>query len=575
MAEFRTTTPLEREQILQRGTVVENWEQLFVSEDFNALQLFASHLSGTIYLDSCARIFSSSVSNYAIGKGALIDGVVRMECSEISSFGNGVEVAPLNENGGRTIKIFSAMSAQTAYLATIYRHNAQLVERLEKLVDEYATEHSASIGEVGAESQIVGVKIIRNVRFGARVRVEGSSWLSNATLLDGAYCGVDVKARDFIAVENSRVDNGATIERCFVGENVILSNGFTAVDSLFFASSHCENGEAASIFAGPYTVSHHKSSLLIAGMFSFFNAGSGSNQSNHLFKCGPVHQGVHMRGCKFGSSAYVMLPAIDGAFTTVIGSHSSHHDTSDFPFSYLINKDGRSMLLPATNLSSYGYVRDVEKWIKRDKRTIKRDIVSLDEHNPYITEMMVRGVNAINTLYDKGSSSELYIHGNVAIRESSMRRALTLYNKGIASSIGAMLSLDAPTKPEQGRGKWLDVAGQYITQQSVEEIVEQIIGDQNLALCDIDAHFKEFERHYLAYAYDWAMGLLTQLLGHNPSAEEVEQAIAASQRSRDELMKMALRDKQKDNVAAMMLSYGLDSDDSALREADFNAVRGL
>ena len=41
---------------------------------------------------------------------------------------------------------------------------------------------------------------------------------------------------------------------------------------------------------GPYTVSHHKSSLLIAGMFSFFNAGSGSNQSNHLFKSGAVHQ---------------------------------------------------------------------------------------------------------------------------------------------------------------------------------------------------------------------------------------------------------------------------------------------
>ncbi len=575
MAQYRTTTTQEREQISQRGTIVENWAQLFVSEDFNVSQLFASRLSGTIYLDSGARVLSSSVSNYAIGRGATIDGVVRMECLEDSHFGNGVEVAPLNENGGRNIKIYSTMSAQTAYLATIYRHNAQLTHRLERLVDEFAKEHSASIGQVGVESHIVGVKIIRNVRFGARVRVEGSSWLSNGTMLDGAYFGVDVKARDFIAVENSRVDSGATIERCFVGENVVLSNSFTALDSLFFASSHCENGEAASIFAGPYTVSHHKSSLLIAGMFSFFNAGSGSNQSNHLFKCGPVHQGVHMRGCKFGSSAYIMLPAIDGAFTTIIGSHHSHHDTSDFPFSYLINKDGRSMLLPATNLASYGYVRDVEKWIKRDKRTIKRDVVNLEEHNPYITAMMVRGVNAINALYDKDSSLELYIHGNVAIRESSMRRALTIYNKGIASSLGAMLSLDAPTKTEQGRGKWLDVAGQYITQQSVEELIEKICNCPDFTLGDIDAHFGEFARNYAAYAYDWALGLLTQLLGHSPSAEEVEQTIAASQRSREELMKMALRDKQKDNAQAMMLSYGIDSDDMEIREADFAAVRGL
>ena len=98
------------------------------------------------------------------------------------------------------------------------------------------------------------------------------------------------------------------------------TKGFTAAESLFSPNSHCENGEAASIFAGPYTVSHHKSSLLIAGMFSFFNAGSGSNQSNHLFKSGAVHQAVHLRGCKFASSAYIMSPALEGAFTMVMGT---------------------------------------------------------------------------------------------------------------------------------------------------------------------------------------------------------------------------------------------------------------
>jgi hypothetical protein len=40
--------------------------------------------------------------------------------------------------------------------------------------------------------------------------------------------------------------------------------------------------------------------LLLAGLFSFFNAGSGTNQSNHLYKLGPVHQGVLERGCKTG-----------------------------------------------------------------------------------------------------------------------------------------------------------------------------------------------------------------------------------------------------------------------------------
>ena len=45
-------------------------------------------------------------------------------------------------------------------------------------------------------------------------------------------------------------------------------------------------------------MTHHKSTLLIAGMFSFMNAGSGSNQSNHMYKLGPIHQGAMERGAK-------------------------------------------------------------------------------------------------------------------------------------------------------------------------------------------------------------------------------------------------------------------------------------
>ena len=158
-----------------------------------------------------------------------------------------------------------------------------------------------------------GARFVREVRIGDGATIDGATLLENGTLCAGAFVGADVKARDFILAEGARVDNGSILERCFVGESSVLDKGFTATHSLFFANCHCECGEAASVFAGPYTVSHHKSTLLIAGMFSFFNAGSGSNQSNHLFKSGAVHQSVHLRGCKFGSGAYIMSPALEGA----------------------------------------------------------------------------------------------------------------------------------------------------------------------------------------------------------------------------------------------------------------------
>ena len=81
------------------------------------------------------------------------------------------------------------------------------------------------------------------------------------------------------------------------------------------ATALFENGEACAIFAGPFTVSMHKSSLLIAGMYSFLNAGSGSNQSNHMYKLGPIHQGIVERGSKTTSDSYILWPARVGAFS--------------------------------------------------------------------------------------------------------------------------------------------------------------------------------------------------------------------------------------------------------------------
>ena len=94
----------------------------------------------------------------------------------------------------------------------------------------------------------------------------------------------------------------------FVGQGVQLGKQFSSENSLFFANCEGFHGEACSIFAGPYTVTHHKSTLLIAGIYSFYNAGSGTNQSNHMYKLGPVHQGVLQRGSKNGSFSYMRWP---------------------------------------------------------------------------------------------------------------------------------------------------------------------------------------------------------------------------------------------------------------------------
>ena len=463
MTPFRKLTSAETAALEALGNSAEDWSKVLVSEDFKPFQLLQSHLEGDVEIAAEARIVRSRVANYRIGTGSLVEGVTALECRRRSAFGNGVGVATMNECGGRTVKIFDRLSAQVAYVMAVYRHRPQTIAALEKMVDAYAEERSSEIGEVGSDCRIVGARFIREVRIGNGVEIDGASILENATLCDGARVGVDVKAYDLIAAEGSVIDNGSIVERCFVGESCRLDKGFTAAESLFFANSHCENGEAASIFAGPYTVSHHKSSLLIAGMFSFFNAGSGSNQSNHLFKSGAVHQSVHLRGCKFASSAYIMSPALEGAFTMVMGHHSYHHDTSAFPYSYLIEKEGRTHLMPGANLTSFGAVRDIEKWPARDRRSVKRDVISFDEYNPYITGAMLQAVDILHSLQEQDPDAPVFTHNKTLIRSAALQRGLKLYNKAIVAALGAMLSRGGSDPRYDGDGQWLDLGGQSTT----------------------------------------------------------------------------------------------------------------
>ncbi|MFR9542605.1 MAG: DUF4954 family protein, partial [Rikenellaceae bacterium] len=496
-------------------------------------------------------------------------------CRHSSRFGNGVKVATINECGGRSVKIYKTLTAQCAYIMAIYRHRPLIVQAMEAMIEEYATSKESTMGYVGKNSKVINSRTIREVNIDDGVTIDGVSALENGTICDDAKIGADVKAYNFIIAQNARVDNGAIIERCFVGERAIVSNGFTAADSLIFANSHLENGEAASIFAGPYTVSHHKSSLLIAGIFSFFNAGSGSNQSNHLFKCGAVHQSAHLRGTKFSSGAYIMSPAIEAPFTIVIGHHSAHHDTTQFPYSYLVERDHKSLLIPAANISSYGLVRDIKKWQERDKRTLKRDIINFEEHNPYICGFIISAIEKLKSLCDQNKQSEILHCNGFTITRTRAERAIMLYTKALGVSLACMLQGDN-CKCSRGEGVWLDLAGQYISKQSVEILLDKIESGEVESLESIDCYLKEFHTTYDSHARSWAQQAYTTTLGHIPTKGDIADLIARAKEAKSHLQNLSDIDKNKDCSLAMSVSYGLDSrNERSDIIDDYNNVRGF
>ena len=575
METYRALTPGEIAALEASGSTADDWSSIEVAEDFHPSQLRGARLGGRVRLASGVRIRNSGVRNYDIGAGTLVEEVVRLECRGESAFGNGTEVAVMNENGGRTVRIYSGLTAQIAYMAAVYRHRPALVAALDRMARRAADAARSAQGSIGRDCRITDCRLLRDVCIGYGATLEGVSVLSNGTVGDFSRIGIDVKAYDFVTAEHALVDNGSLIERCFIGERCIFDRGYTASDSLFFANSHCENGEAVSIFAGPYTVSHHKSSLLIAGMFSFFNAGSGSNQSNHLFKSGAVHQAVHLRGCKFASGAYIMSPALEGAFTMIMGHHSFHHDTSAFPYSYLIEKEGRSVLMPGANLTSYGAVRDIEKWPARDRRTIRRDVINFEEYNPYITSGMLRAVDTLHAIAEEDPDAPTYVHQKAIIRAAALKRGIGLYNRFIVAALGAMLDRGESAERYDGSGRWLDIAGQYITKREVEAILDAIDHGELTSPEEVDNRFRVFSVHYDDYAHSWAEGVYASLLGHIPTVAEIEEAIAAGRNARATMRRTTDADRDRDCSLDMAVSYGLDSDDEGEVRDDYYSVRGL
>lgn len=108
---YRLTTAEERDELLRRGCYSEDWDSVVVSDDFSPNQLRNVRFEGEVTIGSNTRISDSTISNYDIGRDCVIDDVLRMECRHVSSFGEGVSVAAVNENGGRTALIYRDMTA--------------------------------------------------------------------------------------------------------------------------------------------------------------------------------------------------------------------------------------------------------------------------------------------------------------------------------------------------------------------------------------------------------------------------------------------------------------------------------
>ena len=542
---------------------------------------------------------SNYVANYNIGSRTMIENVDVIVTEGESSFGNGTQVSVLNETGGREVVMVDRLSAHLAYIMALYRHRPLLSDRLRSILDKYTLEHTSRTGTIGSYVTIRNTGSITDVRIGDHAVISGAGRLCNGTIVSNEAApvtiGYGVVAEDFIVCSGSSVEDNVTITRCFVGQACKLGHGYSASDSLFFSNSQGENGEACAVFAGPFTVTHHKSTLLIAGMFSFMNAGSGSNQSNHMYKLGPIHQGILERGAKTASDSYILWPSRVGAFSLVMGRHVTHSDTTNLPFSYLIEQNNTTYLVPGVNLRSVGTIRDAQKWPKRDARKDpdKMDYINYNLLSPFTIQKMFKGLKTLNNLlYASGELSDIYSFHSTKIRNSSLRKGIFFYETGIRKFLGNSLikrlenlpagasdeEIQAMLKPdtEIGHSDWVDISGLIAPKSEVASLMDGIESGEISTVGQINQAFRVMHENYYTYEWTWAYDKIKEFFGIDPATMTAAQATEIVSQWKDAVIgldRMLYEDAKKEFSLSSMTGFGADGAKEE-KELDFEQVRG-
>ena len=462
------------------------------------------------------------INNYTIGDDCYISNVNAMETTDGATYGEGNLISVLNEVGDGNVILFSELNSQFAAFMAKHFCDKPLKDAIRRLINEEIARKRHEQAYIGNNVKIVNTKEITNTIVYDDCEINGASRLSDCTILSSpvsnVYIGTGVICENSIISEGSSIINSVKIQDCFIGEACQISNGFTASSSVFFANSYMSNGEACAAFCGPFTASHHKSSLLIGGQFSFYNAGSATNFSNHAYKMGPIHHGVLERGTKTASGAYILMPAHIGTFSVCFGKLMYHPDTRYLPFSYLIAYGDTMYLSPGRNITTVGLYRDIRKWPKRDVRPVgsQKSIVNFDWLSPFSVGEIVEGKQILEKLRDAcGENVATYTYHNYVINASSLNKGIKYYDIALRIYMGAVLKrvikkwgkVDLPTTTI-GQGNWNDLSGLLLPESEEMRLLSDIKRGELETIQEVTDRFKEINRNYREYQWAWTYQLI-------------------------------------------------------------------
>ena len=569
MRDYRQLTQEEIEVLERNSCWAEDWKRVMVAEEFRPYSFHRVIFYGDIRLgsfdkqvevtkgftkhsgindatlrnvtvgnDCLIEKIGNFINNYTIGDNCYISNLSTMETTEGATFGEGHLISVLNEMGDGNVILFHDLNSQLAAFMVKHFKDKVLRDNITRLVNEEIRFTQPERGTLGNGVKIINTKEITNTVVKDDCEINGAARLSDCTIMSSkdasVYIGTGVICENSIISNGCSITNSVKMQECYVGEACQITNGFTAEASVFFANSFMANGEACAAFCGPFSASHHKSSLLIGGEFSFYNAGSNTNFSNHAYKMGPMHYGTLERGYKTASGAYVLMPAKIGAFSVCFGKLMNHPDMRCLPFAYLLAYGETMYIVPGRNITTVGLYRDIKKWPKRDRRapSSRKSIINFDWLSPFTVGEIVQGKKILENLRQAGGNNvSSYNFQEYIINASSLKKGIKYYDIALRIYMGAVLKRAVKGgflgKPSSsiGEGTWNDLSGLLLPATEEQKLIDDIKNGNIESVKDILDRFRYIDAHYREYQWTWTYRLILDYYGLDELTEPAMQRI--------------------------------------------------
>lgn len=622
MAKRRLFTD-EISHLTDQGCRAENWEKIWVVEDFSPgmsfqnvtfsgeieLGIFNSLASGPDGIPRPTGIFNSRLHNARIednchinktdivntdvGHDTLLNRVGIISCNGETAYGNLADVNVLTEHGGRSVPLWRHLSAQAAHLLCHFR-GMPPAKAIKKIILKDVVGIRSDRSRIGPNCRIERCTELKNVCIEEGAIIDGAASLVECYVVSDrnapAFIGEGVAAEHCVFQKMSDTAGGVRIVNCLVGEGTKLERGFSAEHSLFFANSAFCQGEAVSMLAGPFSVSHHKATLALTCQCSFTNFGSASNASNHHFKFGPLHGGFLGRGARIGSGSYLFWPADIGAFSTVTGRNNNNLDTRDFPFSLIVGEIRRTVLVPAVNVFGTGPFRDERKWVDRDVRKNIEEPMDM-YHSPLFSPYILQAMDKAMALLEAGVRSKEDIEvGGAIIPEPRFEPALKLYRASFCFHLGRRLmekvhhgspaqpvslkkivsALSEAEEADGGNsGEWRDWGGLLVSGGAAARFITELEGGEYADSDALRAAFKILHGNFAAAEWRWLAWRWRKENG-KPDQKKAREFLEKWKECVLYRRSQLLRDAIKEFSVEKRISFGIEHD----RDADFHQARG-